>query len=173
MLELAFRRPANAAARGPRAALFDELLIKADIVAGHPARGEALLEATTDGVPVDTIEPGDRFAGLGLALDDEAGEPILDDLGNGAAGIGYDRGAAGHCLDHDEAERLRPVDREKQRPGAAEEFGLLLLVDFADELDARTAEERADGAREISFVDAVDLGGHLEGQSALLGDADR
>jgi hypothetical protein len=45
---------------------------------------------------------------------------------------GDDGRAAGHRLDHHQAEGLRPVDGEEQGLAPERNFGLLLLVDLAD-----------------------------------------
>ncbi len=66
---------------------------------------------------------------------------MAEDLRHGAAPHSDDRGAAGECFDHDEAEGLVPCDRIQQRPRAREQARLLVGVDFAEILDA-VAEER-------------------------------
>src|SRR5205814_136181 len=59
-------------------------------------------------------------------------------------------------------------------PGArlAEEFGLGVLVDLANVLDAGSLEQRRDGVAEIDLIDLVDLGGDLERDAARPGDGD-
>ena len=68
---------------------------------------------------------------------------IVDHLGHRAAVERDHRRAAGHRLDHHQAERLRPVDREQQRMRAGQERRLLAVVDLADELDPRAARRSA------------------------------
>ena len=43
-----------------------------------------------------------------------------------------DRRTAGHRLDHDQAERLRPIDRNQQRYSAAQKFRFIRVADLAD-----------------------------------------
>ena len=62
----------------------------------------------------------------------------------------------------DEPERLRPVDGKQQRLRVAQELRLLLIVDLADEFNARAREQRFDLRPEIDLVGAVHLGGDLE-----------
>ena len=62
---------------------------------------------------------------VGLVVHDEAGHAVVDHLGHRAAVERDHRRAAGHRLDHHQAERLRPVDREQQRVGARQECRLL------------------------------------------------
>jgi hypothetical protein len=76
-----------------------------------------------------------------------------------------DRRAACHGLDHHQAERLRPVDREQQGTGIAEERGLIPLVDFPDIFNPRLVEHRLDDFAEIIFVRLVDLGRDLQGNT--------
>ena len=69
---------------------------------------------------------------------------ILHDFRNRAFAEGQHRRAARHRLDHDETERLRPVDREQQGERLAEKFALGGLVDLADEFNAGAVEQRLD-----------------------------
>ena len=99
-----------------------------------------------------------------------AGDAGIDDFRHRAAPEGKHRRAACHGLDHDQPERLRPVDRKEQRPRLAQKFALAALVDLSDELDARQVEQRHDLLAEIGFVDLVDLGGDLERDTQRLRD---
>ena len=101
--------------------------------------------------------------GLFQRLDQEAGLAVLDDFGRRAAAEGHDRRAAGHGLDHHQAEGLGPVDREQQRVRSAQERGLLMVADLADELDQRIGvDHRLDDRLPIGLVRRVDLGRHLQ-----------
>ena len=77
---------------------------------------------------------------------DETRDAVVEDLGNRAAANGHDRRATGERLDHHQAERLGPVDREQQRPGATEKRALLRLGDLAAVLDERMVQQRLDRA---------------------------
>src|SRR5262249_25074183 len=68
-------------------------------------------------------------------LDDEAGDAVLHNFRHGAVRPCDHRSAAGHRLDHHQAERFWPVNREKQRVGGAQKFFLLLPPYLADEFD--------------------------------------
>ena len=70
------------------------------------------------------------------AVDHVPGDAVVDHLGHRAVPEGQHGRAAGHRLDHGEAERLRPVDGEEKRARFAEELDLAAVVDLADELDA-------------------------------------
>ena len=70
-------------------------------------------------------------------FDQKTCHSLVDDFRHGAPSEGDHRRPASHGLDHDQAERLRPVDRKKKRGRVAEELRLLPLVDFADELHIR------------------------------------
>jgi len=92
-------------------------------------------------------------------INDGARDPLIDDFRNGTPAEGKDRCAARHCLDHHQAEWLRPIDREQKRLRLAQEFGLAALIDLADELDPRIVQQRYNLFAEIGFIDLVDFGG--------------
>ena len=109
-----------------------------------------------------------------LVLDDEARDAVLDDLRHGPAIVSDHRAAAGHRLDHHETERLRPVDRDKQRDRTAQERSLVLVADLADVFDiARPIEQRLDLLVVVVAIRPVDLRGDLERHAAMLRDVDR
>src|SRR5690348_2044259 len=106
------------------------LAIEFLVAARHRGRGEAAFEGGADARAVVADDFADR-GGRGLqAVDDAAGDAILQHLRDRAAVPGDDRGSAGHRLDHHQAERLRPVDREQQRRGIAEEARLARIADL-------------------------------------------
>src|SRR5262249_57423631 len=94
-------------------------------------------------------------------VDDESGPPVDQELGDGPARSGDDRRAARERFDHDEPERLWPVDREQQRLRLPEEPGFVRVADLADELDQWIVEQRPDVALEVSTVGGIDLRGDL------------
>ena len=101
------------------------------------------------------------------------GLPSLEDLGHRSVAERDDGRARGQRLDHHQAERFRPVDREQRGRGAREELGLLGLADLADELDVRRRAEQRRRCSVVVHVERVDLGrdlaavarpaGHLDG----------
>ena len=111
---------------------------------------------------VERNDARQRRDGLFHGFDDGAGDTFVDDLRHRAAAERQDRRAAGHRLDHGEAERFRPVDGKQQRLRVAEELRLLMFVDLADEFDAGAVEQRLDLGPEIGLVDAVDLCSDLQ-----------
>src|SRR5215475_256107 len=88
-----------------------ERLVVAKVVLRHPPGRETLLEARAHLVAVELAEAADRLDRLGFSIDDEACDALVDHLRDGAAAEGDDRRAARHGLDHDQTERLGPVDR--------------------------------------------------------------
>ena len=68
-------------------------------------------------------------------------DAVFHDFFDRAAREGEDRRAARHRLDHDEPERLLPLDREEHRPGSREQRILLLGVRFAHVLDEPSVDE--------------------------------
>ena len=85
---------------------------------------------------------------------------------------GDHRRAAGHGLDHHQAERFRPVDREQQRLGVAEKCRFLAVTDLAHELDQGMVQQRLDDLVEVCRIHGVNLGGDLQRQARALGDRD-
>ena len=94
--------------------------VRSEIIFRHAASGKSLFETLPNLLPGQKIQAVDGADRAFLVLDNEAGQPILNDLGNGPAIVGDNRRAARHCFDHDETKRLRPIDRHKERDGAAQ-----------------------------------------------------
>ncbi|CAM2163741.1 hypothetical protein BO443_120084 [Burkholderia orbicola] len=163
------RDPAQCRLPGCRAKRFVSL----DVTLRHCLRAETRVETLADRGARQAVDPVQRADRALHVLDDEAGHAVLDHFRHGAAVERDDRRAAGHRLDHHQAERLRPVDREQQRLRAGQERRLLCFVDLADEFDVRLAEQRLDHFLEVVGVGLVDLRGDLQRQPALRGDADR
>src|SRR5204862_6478522 len=91
----------------------------------------------------------------------------------GAAARRDHRGAAGERLDHDEAERLLPLDREERHPRVLEQLDLLAVVDLAEVLDV-AAEMRLDELAEVGLLlRVVHLPSDLQRQPRLRRDRDR
>src|SRR5258708_17862798 len=136
--------------------------IDVEIAVRHAARGEARLEDVPDPRAIEFVQPPRRCRRLYLVIDDEAGDAVIDDFRHGAATKGDDRCPAGHCLDHREAERLAPCDREDETGGIAEEGTLLRVADLAEILDVGPLEQWLHVRLEVCPVGRVDLGGGLQ-----------
>src|SRR5690349_4470111 len=95
----------------------------------------ALLEHGSAIVAAELTEAPHCAHRLVQAVHDEPGDSVLDDLAHRAVAPGHDGGATGHGLNHHEAERLGPVDREKQGERLTKEPVLVGPTDLADELD--------------------------------------
>src|SRR5262249_15842129 len=91
------------------------------------------------------------------AVDDKPGEPVIYDLRYGAASKCDYRCAIGHRFDHDESERLGPIDRKQAGHRMTKEGSLVGLVDFLDERNQRIVEQRFNSPFVISPIDLVDL----------------
>ena len=139
-------------------------LVNPQVVLRHPLGGEALLEPAAHFSAVECQEAADLANALINAMHDMAGEPWSMISGTEPGGK-QGRRAARHRLDHHQAERLRPIDREQKRLRLAQEFGLAALIDLADELDPRIAQQRCDLFAEIGFIGLVDFGGDLQGNA--------
>lgn len=126
----------------------------------------------SDSVAVQLREAADRGDGAGFILDDEAGQALIYDLGNGAAIVRDDRGAACHRFNHDEAERLRPVDGNEQPDRTTEEVRFFMISDFADVIDERVVHQRANDSVVIVLIGPIDFCRDLERDAASYGDFD-
>src|SRR5262249_30696180 len=155
-----------------RRGLFRETAVDGQIFGGHAAGCEALLEARPYSLPRQPRELANGANRAGLVLHDETRQPILDDLRHGAAVECDYGGTACHCLDHRQAERLRPVDRDQKGDRPAEEIRFLSIVDLVNIVDERKTHQRLDLLFEIVAIDLVDLGCNLDRQSGALGNTD-
>src|SRR5690625_3245652 len=149
-----------------------ELLIEIHIITCHPAGGEALFEAPSDGCRIETIKPIERRNGLLDRAHMQSGQPVLDDFRYRAAGPRNHRRAACYGLDHHQAEGLWPIDREKQCLGTAQELRLLALVDLAYKFDQGVIEQRTNFGLEVVAVGLVHLRRYFQGDSGTSCDLD-
>src|SRR6266404_6846137 len=102
---------------------------------GHPLRGKALLEMRAYLAPVEFAEPPDGAGGFCFPIHDKAGYTVIDDFRHRARAERDNRRAARHGFDHDQAERLRPVDRKQQSCGIGEKLLLGSIINFANQPD--------------------------------------
>jgi hypothetical protein len=124
-----------------------------------------LLEPSPNSVTIERKHLRQHPYRLIHGVNEGARDALVDDFRNGTPAESKDGCAARHCLDHGQAEWLRPIDREQKRLRLAQEFGLAALIDLADELDVRIAQQRCDLFPEIGFIDLVDFGGDLQGNA--------
>ena len=94
----------------------------------------------------------ERGRHLAVVVDDDPAAAVLDHLRHRAAARRDHRRAARHRLDHDQAERLLPVDREERRPRVLEQLDLLAVRDLAEVLDLVRAEMRLDELVEVLLL---------------------
>ena len=112
-----------------------------------PARSAPRRSAALDRVELVRLLEGRGH--LAVVVDDDPAPPVLDHLGHGAVAGRDHRRPAGHRLDHDEAERLLPLDREERRARVLEQLDLLAVRDLAQVLDPAVAEVRLDELGEV------------------------
>jgi hypothetical protein len=129
-----------------------------------------LLEPSPNGAAIERNHSREHHHRLIHRIDDGTRDALVDDFRNGTMAESKDGCPAGHRLDHDQAERLWPIDREQKRLRLAQEFVLAALIDLTDKLDCRIAQEWRDLLTEIGFIDLVDLGSDLQGNAERPGD---
>src|SRR5215510_4581336 len=110
--------------------------IDAHVVFRHARGVKASFEQHPAATAIKTRQTSDRARRFLHLVDDETGA-VFHNFRHGAVGPCDHRRAAGHRLDHHQAERLRPINREEQRIRPAQKFLLLLTADLADEFDQR------------------------------------
>src|SRR5262245_12498685 len=114
-----------------------------------------MLSAVGARQPADAVDCRRQLTELGSC---ESRYAVGDDLWHRSAAQRDNRRAAGHRLDHDQAERLFPLDREHQAVRGRHELALLLRVGLTDVLDVR-AQPRPDLRIEVLLLQLlVDLG---------------
>lgn len=88
----------------------DEPTVDLHVFAGRSFDIEAAFESFSSPRAIELRDaPGCRD-GLGHVVDEETRDPIVDDFRRLAAPESDHRSAAGHRLDHDESEWLRPIN---------------------------------------------------------------
>ena len=135
----------------------EQRTVERNIILGHENGRKSLFEPSPNGVAIEFYHPREHPHCLIRGINDGARDALVDDFRNGTLAESKDGCAARHCLDHHQAERLRPIDREQKCMRLAQEFGLAALIDLADELDPRIAQQRYDLFVEIGLVDLVDF----------------
>src|SRR4051812_9882745 len=126
--------------------LFVDLLIRR----GHCCNAEVLFDVAAASFPVEALHRFDRNDELFSCVGQHTGYTIRYHFRSGALRSRDDGRAAGHGLDHDEAERLGPVDGKEERAGGAEQRLLFRVADLADVAHERMVEPRLDLALEVS-----------------------
>src|SRR3954449_4576125 len=92
---------------------FAQRFVMAKILLRHSPCGKSLLEMSAHLTSVALGKPSNRLYGLCFAWHDKACDAVVDDLWHCARSEGDHGRAAGHGLDHDETERLWPIDRKQ------------------------------------------------------------
>src|SRR5581483_9350671 len=144
-----------------------------DVLLDGASRREAGGRAPADLARVERGRAVDEGGEVAVVVGDEPRDAVLDDLRHRAAARREHGSPARHRLDHHEAERLLPVDREERREGAGEEVALLGLRHLSEVLDP-AAEARADEAVEVRLLERLALlARDPEGQPGRTRDLDR
>ena len=136
----------------------------------HPLCGKTPFKLGANLAPVHVGDLS-RSSRRGIdGTDDTAADAVRNDFRHGPVGPSDHRRSSRHCFDHDEPERLWPVDRKQKRARVAEKFALLGFADFAYELDEGMVKKRFDLGLEIRNINGVHLCRELQGDTGSLGD---
>src|SRR5205807_7706545 len=93
------------------------MAVDRQVVVGHASNAEAPLEsppAFNSTQASDLLNGPPRLLGI---VNDQPSHAVLDNLWNRPVAVSDDRRATGHRLDHDQSERLRPINREQEGIG--------------------------------------------------------
>src|SRR5690348_2484884 len=112
-----------------------EALVERDVVLGHAFDSKPPVELCPDYRTVQCGTTSQCRHGLVDSIDNEAGDAVANDFGDGTAVVSNHRRSAGKGFYHREAERLGPGDGKQERGRAAKELAFVRIVDFADEID--------------------------------------
>src|SRR5437867_13378422 len=96
---------------------FEDRFVNLEIASSHDRSIEPLLCTSAAEGGIDSLHSAKGADHLIEGIDNEAGLPVLYDLGRGAAVEDDYRGATGHRLRHDETKRLVPLDRHEHAGG--------------------------------------------------------
>src|SRR6185503_3305491 len=89
-----------------------QTLIDLNVVSSHARGREPLIEASSHASPVERQQRTKFPNALFFAIYNEAGYTFINDFCNRAVAESKNWGTACHRLDHDQTERLGPVDRK-------------------------------------------------------------
>lgn len=92
-------------------------------------------------------------------------QAVLHDLLDGTTRQRQDGCTARHGFNHDEAERLFPLNWKQERPGSGKQRILLRRIDLTDIFDLATVDTRSHLLVPVLAKDRLDLSGELESNS--------
>ena len=144
------------------------------VVLHHPLAREPLLDVGPALVRVHLVGLLELRGNLPVVVHhDPAAAVLLDHLGHGAPACRDHGRPAGHRLDHDQAERLLPLDREEGHARVLEQLDLLAVRHLAEVLDP-VAEVRLDELLVVlALLRLAPLSRDLERHPRLHRDRDR
>jgi len=107
------------------------------VPASHLPGVKAFFKGAAAPGAVDPSYPLHRGDGVVDGVHNVACSALFYDFRDGTVRLGNYRSAAGQCLDHDQAEWFRPVNREKESDSVADQFVFIAAAHFAQEFDLR------------------------------------
>src|SRR3954462_4921393 len=127
------RSPMSPLPRARRGELLGRFAVEREVVVGHAIGLPALAGELADAPPVEERlgDPRRRHQLDGIVGDDSR-HPILDHLRNATLPERQDRYPAEKGFDHDQAERLVPLDGKEERAGPRHEPQLARSADGSD-----------------------------------------
>src|SRR4029453_15250219 len=103
---------------------FEQRTVERNIVRGHACGRKSSLEPLPNSMTIERKHLRQHHHRLIHRVNEGARDALVDDFRNGTPAECKDRCTARHRLDHYQAERLRAIDWEKERPRPSPEFGL-------------------------------------------------
>src|SRR5579872_3245566 len=137
-------------------------VVDREILLRHPRQTELLLKTLAALCSVNGIK---FFYGLGSALHvvrQKSVDSILDDLWYRAKRKSDNGSSTSHCLDHNDAKWLRPIDGKQQGCGITQKFIFFRVSNLPDELNQWIIEQRLNDSVKKLFVNTINFGRDLQ-----------
>src|SRR5258708_39621280 len=91
-----------------------ERAVDLNVFPSHASDSEAACESFSNSGAVEFSNAPNSRDGLGHVLDEVAGHSVIDNFRRGTEPESNHGSAAGHGFDHDQSERLWPIDWKKE-----------------------------------------------------------
>src|SRR5437773_12261895 len=102
-----------------------------DVIICHPSRRESLIKNFSATRATEIANPANCFRRLVQLSNYETCYSVIHHLRNRSSVVSDDRCTTRHRFNHDQPERLWPINRKQQCVGISQKAVLLLIADFA------------------------------------------
>jgi len=92
----------------------DDSLVQIDVVSDHSCHGKPFFKCLAASLAANGSDSGYRRDGVLDSIADEPANAVIYDFRDSSAIECDCRSAKGHCLDHNQPERLRPIHWQQE-----------------------------------------------------------